>query len=80
MSFIKDDMIFEPYMNNGFQCKMEISVGVISVRFGGHGLITRSGKPYEVWYPTDSAPIGDQTAEDIWNYIKQHSKSLVNEY
>jgi len=73
MSFIKDDMIFEPYVFGGFQCKIKIKIGIISVRFGSYGLFTSPKFPYEVWYPDHDSPDGDQTAEDIWNYIKVNS-------
>ena len=67
---IKDDMIFKPYQTmGGWQCIMNTKKGKISVRLGGHGLIANSNKPYEVWYPTEDTPIGEQTADDIWNYI-----------
>jgi hypothetical protein len=71
MGFLKDDMIFEPYNSGsgGYQCKMKVKKGTISVRYGGHGLITTVDKPYEVWYPDEDTPIGEQTAEDIWNYV-----------
>ena len=72
MAFLKDDMIFEHYngSSGGYQCKMKVKNGVISVRYGGRGLITSHNKPYEVWYPDEDAPTGDQTADDIWNYIR----------
>ena len=73
-SFIQDDMVFIPYMggSNGWQCKMNIAVGLISVRFGGWGLITDAAHPYEVWYPTEDAPTPYQTADDIWAYVRQN--------
>jgi hypothetical protein len=70
---IKDDMIFKPYIFGGWQCIMMTRIGKISVRYGGYGLITEHGKPYEVWYPTEDAPIGSQTADDIWDYIRRNS-------
>ena len=67
----KDDMIFVPYKTTGgFQCIMNIKAGRISVRYLGYGLFTDAKHPYEVWYPTEGAPTGYQTADDIWNYIK----------
>lgn len=69
-------MIFEPYeICDGYQCRMQVKSGIISVRFGGHGLITSNEKPYEVWYPDQDAPIGYQTAEDIWDYIKRQTET-----
>jgi len=69
MGFIKDDMVFEPYEFGGFQCKMEVPSGVISVRYKGHGLFTDEEHPYEVYYPDEDAPTGYQTVDDIWKYI-----------
>ena len=71
MEFIKDDMIFKPYNSGsgGYQCKMKVKNGIISVRYGGRGLFTNANKPYEVWYPDEDSPIGEQTADDIWNYM-----------
>ena len=71
---VKDDMIFNPYPFGGWQCIMDIKIGRISVRYGGYGLFTNGEYPYEVWYPTDDAPTGYQTADDIWKYIKQVGK------
>jgi len=71
-SFIKDDMLFVPYMDDGFQCKMKVNNGVISVRFGGSNLITDNEHPYEVFYPDKDAPYGYQTAADVWGYILKH--------
>lgn len=68
--FTQDDMEFTPYMDCGYQCKMKVKTGVISVRFGCNTLITNNERPYEVWYPDQDSPVGYQTAEDIWNYIK----------
>lgn len=80
-TLIKDDMLFKPYgVNDGYQCKIVIDIGTISVRFGGIGLITSTEKPYEVWYPTESAPSIYQTADDIYKYIKEHSKSFGYKY
>lgn len=80
-TLIKDDMLFKPYGNNdGYQCKIVIDIGTISVRFGGNGLITSTDKPYEVWYPTESTPSIYQTADDIYKYIKEHSKSFGYKY
>jgi hypothetical protein len=75
MTLNQDDMTFFPYMGrpDEWQCKMNISVGIISVRFGGHGLITNNECPYEVWYPDEDAPTPYQTADDIWTYIKSVS-------
>lgn len=73
MSILKDDMIFEPYPYGGYQCKMKTIKGIISVRYGDHGLFTNNNKPYEVWYPDRDEPDGYQTADDIWNYIKQNA-------
>jgi hypothetical protein len=67
---IKDDMIFKPYPTmGGWQCIMETKRGRISIRLGGRSLFTKKDKPYEVWYPTEDAPIGEQTSEDIWRYV-----------
>ena len=78
-SLIKDDMLFKPYCYageapDGYQCKIKLSAGIISVRYKGYGLIVDSSRPYEVWYPTEDAPSGYQTANDIFNYIKRHGK------
>jgi carbon monoxide dehydrogenase subunit G len=70
---LRDDMVFYPYETDGYQCKMKIKAGTISVRFSGRSLFTDLDHPYEVWYPTDYGPTGYQTAEDIWNYIKTHT-------
>ena len=67
----KDDMIFIPYGNDGYQCKMKVKTGVISVRYKGIHLMTDSKRPYEVWYPEYGVPEGYQTADDIWEYIKK---------
>jgi hypothetical protein len=67
---IKDDMIFKPYLTmGGWQCIMHTGKGKISVRHGGHGLMTNQSEPYEVWYPNDDTPTGYQTADDIWEFI-----------
>lgn len=71
--FIQDDMEFSKYMDCGYQCKMKVKSGIISVRFGCKNLITDTERPYEVWYPLDDTPTGYQTAEDIWNYIKSNA-------
>ena len=72
-SMIKDDMLFKPYSTmGGWQCIMQIRGCRLSVRFGGYGLITKSNKPYEVWYPSEFSPTGRQTADDIWNYINKY--------
>ena len=73
---IQDDMIFKPYpIMGGFQCIMNIGLGRISVRTGVDTLFVDENHPYEVWYPDQTAPTGRQTADDIWNYIKQHSNA-----
>lgn len=74
--FIKDDMQFEPYMDDGFQCKMKVRNGVISVRYGGKHLITDEQHPYEVWYPDRDSPDVYQTADDIWKYISELKVNL----
>ena len=75
-SFIQDDMLFTPYNegSGGWQSRIKISIGVISVRFGGWGLIVDAKHPYEVWYPTNQHPTEKQSASDIWEYIKQNIK------
>jgi len=71
MEFIRDDMLFKPYETmGGWQCIMNTKRGKISVRYGSPGLFVTVEYPYEVWYPTDDAPIGNQSAENIWDYIK----------
>ena len=67
---IRDDMNFVPYPLGGYQCKMKLKNGTMSVRFGCHTLFTDSAGIYEVWYPDRDEPDGYQTADDIWNYIK----------
>lgn len=80
---IRDDMIFEPYKfpgeeweesEDGYQALLPTSMGEISVRFDGRNLFTSKEKPYEVWYPNEDTPIGGQTADDIFNWIKEFSK------
>jgi len=66
-----EDMIYD--IDSGYQCKMKVQTGIISVRYKGYGLFTNENKPYEVWYPEDNAPTGYQTADNIWNYIKKIS-------
>jgi len=83
MGFMQDDMLFEPYQFpddeiDGFQCKMKVSTGIISVRHKGRNLSTDKDGIYEVWYPEDDTPVGYQTADDIWNYIKKINKCLIN--
>jgi len=75
-SFIQDDMIFCRYNSGsgGYQCKMNVATGLISVRFGGWGLITDAEHPYEVWYPDEDAPSGYQTADDIWDYVRRNCR------
>ena len=71
--FIQDDMLFKPYKTmGGWQCIIKIKTGRISVRLGGHGLITSAKRPYEVWYPTEDTPMSEQTADDIYNYIRNN--------
>jgi len=67
----KDDMIFVPYPMGGYQCKMEVSKGTISVRYDSSYLFTNDDCIYEVWYPDRSEPDGYQTADDIWKYISK---------
>lgn len=70
--FVKDDMLFSPYpLMGGYQALIDTKEGQISVRFGGHGLFAIEGK-YEVRYPGGEVR-GDQTADDIFNYINAHS-------
>ena len=67
---IQDDMVFVPYeTTGGWQCVMHTKKGRLSVRFGSPSLFTSVDRPYEVWYPTENAPDGYQTADDIWRYI-----------
>lgn len=67
-----DDLPFIPYLTTGgLQAKISTKKGIISIRRGGHGLFVTNEKPYEVWYPDSDCPIGYQTADDIWNYIKK---------
>jgi|GEM_PF-5354405 len=70
---IREDMVFLPYGYGGYQCKIELACGTISVRFGGHGVLTDKDGPYEVWYPGEDAPTPRETADDIREYIKQKS-------
>lgn len=68
---IKDDMLFKPYKTmGGYQCIIPTKKGNISVRYGGYSTLTSKDKPYEVWYPDEDAPTPDQTADDIFEYIK----------
>ena len=75
MELQKDDMIFKPYFivgedePDGWHCVMNTERGRISVRYKGYGLFTDTKRPYEVWYPTETAPDGYQTADDIWDYV-----------
>ena len=72
-------MVFKPYpLMGGWIAQIKVKDYLISVRYGGHGLLTDSGHPYEVWYPTQSEPDGYQTADDIWNYIKNISEENKN--
>lgn len=71
-SFIQDDMLFKPYIYGGYQCIIELPIGIISVRMGGHGVITKKDKPYEVRYP--DGEIACQDANDIFRYIGKLSK------
>ena len=69
---IFDDMVFKPYPTmGGYQCIIQTKHGKISVRFGGYGLMNQEPGLYEVFYPSEDAPIINQTAEDIFNYIKK---------
>lgn len=71
MEFIRDDMIFKPYqLMGGWQCIMETKRGRISVRYGSSSLFVTDGRPYEVWYPSEDTPTGRQSADNIWDYIK----------
>lgn len=82
MKIIFDDLEFEPYylgsLDLGYQCVIETENGRLSIRRGKEndkcGLFVSDSHPYEVWYPERDAPDGWQTAEDIWNYIKKHTK------
>lgn len=65
-------MVFHPYAD-GWQSKITLYCGTISVRYGGQGIFADKDHPYEVWYPTEDSPIGYQTADDIFEYIKAHS-------
>jgi hypothetical protein len=75
MSVIIDDMVFEEYSTGGLQCKIKTQLGVISVRCKSRGLIVDKNNPYEVWYPTETAPIGCQNVNDIYMYIKAAKKN-----
>jgi len=66
---IKDKMLFNPYNNDGYQCILNTHKGKISVRYKGVNLFANKEKPYEVWYPGEDAPIGYQTAKDIFHFI-----------
>jgi hypothetical protein len=68
--FIKDDMLFRPYPTGGYQCIIPTRKGLLSVRYGGHGLFTTPDKPYEIMLPTGEVR-GSQTADDIFDYVKK---------
>jgi hypothetical protein len=70
MELIKDNMTFRYIGSGGYQCLMRVNTGWISVRYGGYGLSATEDKPYGVWYPDEEAPRGEQTADDIWGYIR----------
>lgn len=77
---IQDGMLFKPYGNfefDGYQCKIETPNGTISVRCECSTLFIDTERPYEVWYPDDDAPIGYQTANDIFNYIKRMKNTTM---
>ena len=85
MAFIKntivvDDILFEPYMDDGYQAKIHIDIGIISVRYKGKGLIVSDDEPFEVFYPTDDSPTPYQTSFDVYNYILKNSKSFGYKY
>ena len=44
MEFIKDDMLFKPYLYGGYQCKIKIRAGTISVRYKGGRINCRQRK------------------------------------
>ena len=74
---IKDDMIFKPYpLTGGYQCIMDTERGRLSVRTGSDTLFIDDDHPYEVWYPSEDAPIGYQTADDIWDYISNKHETI----
>ena len=66
----RDDMEFVEYPSGGYGCRMKVSTGIISVRFGSESLFKDEEHPYEVWYPDKDVTEGSQTADDLWNYIK----------
>ena len=67
---IYNDLLFTPYMNDGYQCKIPTKKVIISVRYKGANLIANNDKPFEVWYPDEDSPTGYQNDEDVYNYIK----------
>ena len=76
MEVIQDDMVFNPYNPEmegdwGMQALLKTNKGEISVRTGGSDgrLMISKEKPYEVWYPDKENPTGEQTADDIFNWI-----------
>jgi hypothetical protein len=71
-TMIIDDLLFVQYPYGGWQCKIKLKNGVVSVRMG-QGLFTDDLHPFEVWYPSESEPSGYQTSTDVWEYIKQYS-------
>lgn len=73
-NFIKDDFLFTPYEYGGYQCKIDTKSGVLSIRFGGHGLFCDEGT-YEVRYPNGEVK-GDQTSDDIYKYIETMSTAI----
>ena len=75
-TLIKDKILFEPYMNDGYQAKIKIPYkkGIISVRYKGTNLMADKDHPFEVWYPGDDIPTGYQTARDIFSFINPNIK------
>ena len=75
-TIVKDKMLFEPYMNDGYRCLLSYGrKKIISVRYRGVNLMTDNEHPYEVLYPgNDGIPTGYQTARDIFRFINPNIK------
>jgi len=74
---IKDKILFNPYMNDGWQSIMQTAKGKMSIRYKGKNLLTDDKHPYEVWYPKDDVSTGYQTAEDIFNYLGTKIENVI---
>ena len=68
-TFVLDDMLFTPYLKDGWIATVKTNKGNITVRYGGSNLLTTGKRPYEIRLQGGEV-VGYQTAEDILKRFK----------